>query len=184
MTVMNDDAMFETFDGTPHALRMTPAIVVGMDASDTSRAALRWAAEQCQLTGLPLRVVHAWQMPALGAVPGRASEYSQTFASDARARATRWVLDTLDSRAADIRWTLEIIEGAAGAVLVARSRSASLLVLGTREHTGLRRAVLGSVSHYCLSHAVPPVVAVPASDDAGELLGSRDEVFASPGPLL
>jgi nucleotide-binding universal stress UspA family protein len=36
-----------------------------------------------------------------------------------------------------------------------------VLVVGTREHTGLRRAVAGSVSHYCLSHAGVPVVAVP-----------------------
>ena len=34
--------------------------------------------------------------------------------------------------------------------------------MGTREHAGLRRLLSGSVSHYCLSHAVCPVVAVPA----------------------
>ena len=84
-------------------------------------------------------------------------------ASDARAVATRWVLDTLGGAAAEIRWTLDIVEGAPGPALVARAAGATLLVLGTREHTGLRRAVLGSVSHYCLSHAASPVVAVPAA---------------------
>jgi nucleotide-binding universal stress UspA family protein len=39
-------------------------------------------------------------------------------------------------------------------------------VVGTQEHTGLRRAVAGSVSHYCLSHADVPVVAVPAAGAA------------------
>ena len=58
-------------------------------------------------------------------------------------------------------------------------------MLGTREHTGLRRAVVGSVSHYCLSHAVPPVVAVPADVEptAAAASGHRGGM-AAPPPLL
>ena len=61
-------------------------------------------------------------------------------------------------------WMLTFAEGNAGEVLVRLGENADveLLVVGTQEHTGLRRAVLGSVSHYCLSHAGCPVVAVPA----------------------
>jgi nucleotide-binding universal stress UspA family protein len=55
---------------------------------------------------------------------------------------------------------LDVVEGPAGPVLVERARRAALLVVGTREHVGLRRLVAGSVSHYCLSHAECPVVAV------------------------
>jgi nucleotide-binding universal stress UspA family protein len=36
------------------------------------------------------------------------------------------------------------------------------LVVGTRDHVGLGRLFAGSISHYCLSHASCPVVAVPA----------------------
>ena len=43
-----------------------------------------------------------------------------------------------------------------------RSKDAKLVVVGTREHVGLDRLLAGSVSHYCLSHAACPVVAVPA----------------------
>jgi hypothetical protein len=57
-------------------------------------------------------------------------------------------------------------------------------VLGTREHTGLRRAVVGSVSHYCLSHAVPPVVAVPADLEPTAAAGSGHGGMTAPPPLL
>ena len=34
-------------------------------------------------------------------------------------------------------------------------------MIGTQEHTGLGRLLVGSVSHYCLAHACCPLVAVP-----------------------
>jgi nucleotide-binding universal stress UspA family protein len=58
-------------------------------------------------------------------------------------------------------WVLQFASGDTGPVLVRQSEDARLLVLGTREHVGLGRLVSGSVGHYCLSHAVCPVVAVP-----------------------
>jgi nucleotide-binding universal stress UspA family protein len=71
-------------------------------------------------------------------------------------------VDTLGS-STDLRWTLEVIQGAPGPVLATRSARARLLVLGAGKHTGPRGVVLGSVSHYCMCHALPPVVAVPAT---------------------
>lgn len=161
-------------------------ITVGLDEGPASAAALRWAAEHSRSTGLPLRVVHAWQLSALGAaaVSSGAGDYLQAATEDARARATRWVLDALGGDSAEIRWTLDIVEGPPGPALVDRSRHAKALVLGTREHTGLRRAVVGSVSHYCLSHADAAVVAVPAEGDRQPPAGSGRGMMASPGPLL
>jgi nucleotide-binding universal stress UspA family protein len=158
-------------------------IVVGLDDSASAAAALRWAAEQSRSTGLPLRVVHAWQMTALDASTGSADLW-EAAGADARARATRWVLDTLGGGAAEVRWSLDIGEGSPESVLVARSREARLLVLGTREHRGLRRAILGSVSHHCLTHADPPVVAVPAPREAQPAEAVERGVLVTPGPLL
>jgi nucleotide-binding universal stress UspA family protein len=62
-------------------------------------------------------------------------------------------------------WQLKFISGHAGLGLAAESFGAALLVVGTREHVGIGRLVCGSVSHYCLSHAQCPVVAVPAERD-------------------
>jgi len=137
-------------------------IVVGLDGSRSAAAALQWAAEQSRVSGCPLRVVHAWRMRAIE-VTAATAEFWETAQSDARAQATRWVLDTLGGHSAEVRWSLDIVEGPPGPVLVGRSRGAALLVLGTRESTGLKRVVLGSVSHYCLSHAEVPVVAVPTA---------------------
>jgi nucleotide-binding universal stress UspA family protein len=159
-------------------------ILVGLDDGPAAAAALRWAAAHSRITGLPLRAVWAWQRTALdlAAVSG---DFAETAGADARARATRRVLDTLGD-AEDVRWSLDIVEGSPGPVLVDRAQNAGLLVLGTGEHTGLRRAVLGSVSHYCLSHATTPVVAVPAPREPREADERRAHpaLVAGPGPLL
>ena len=162
-----------------------PEIVVGIDDSAASVAALRWAVEHSRSTGLPLRLVHTWQLSATAsaAVVSGAGEYLEAAAADARARATRWVLDTLGRDAAEVHWTLEVYEASAGPHLVMRGHGARLLVVGTHEHTGIRRAVSGSVSHYVLSHADLPVVAVPAP--ASEHVLPRDDRAAMvAGPLL
>jgi len=157
-------------------------VVVGIDESPASAAALRWAADHSRAIGLPLRLVRTWQMSALesAVVTAGAAEYLEAEAADARARATRWVLDTLGGDAAQVRWTLEVREGEAGRQLVAGSRNAELVVVGTREHTGLRRGVSGSVSHYVLSHADVPVVAVPAPVAHPIQAGGRDAMTIGP----
>ena len=159
-----------------------PEVVVGIDESPASAAALRWAADHSRATGLPLRLVRTWQISATAsaAVTSGAGQYLEAAAADARARATRWVLDTLGGDAAQVRWTLEVHEGGAGPVLVAVSRGARLVVVGTHEHTGLRRAVSGSVSHYVLSHADGPVVAVPAPVEQPLDDGVRDAMVIGP----
>ena len=145
--------------------RSSPAeIVVGVDESLASAAALRWAVAHAKERGVPLRLVHAWELSAVEAeaVAAGAGAYLEAAAADARARATQWILATLGGGGAEVRWTLEVHEGAAGPVLAAAAHDARLVVVGTHEHTGLRRAISGSVSHYLLSHADVPVVAVPA----------------------
>jgi nucleotide-binding universal stress UspA family protein len=157
-------------------------IVVGLDDGPAAAAALRWAAEQAKVTGRPLRVVHAWQLSSFEQAAG-STQYAETALANARARATRWVMDALGADASEIHWSLDIVEGGPGPALVERSRDAHLLALGTHEHTGLRRTILGSVSHYCLSHAVTPVVAVPRPKEVPH----REEAASgmlSVGPLL
>jgi nucleotide-binding universal stress UspA family protein len=159
-------------------------VVVGIDDSPESAAALRWAAEQSKVSGAPLRLVHTWQISATAsaAVISGGAAYLEAAAADARARATRWVLDTLGGDAAQVHWVLEVHEGGAGPVLVAKAHGARMLVVGTHEHTGLRRAVSGSVSHYALAHADLPVVAVPSARIA--VPAARNGRASPVGPLL
>jgi nucleotide-binding universal stress UspA family protein len=161
-------------------------IVVGLDDGAASAAALRWAAKQSRVTGARLRVVHAWQLTPIEAtqIGTRAAALVEASSADARARTTRRVIDTLGTDAAGLRWQLDIVEGGPGPALVRRSHGARLLVLGTREHTGLQRVVGGSVSHYCLSHADAPIVAVPASPDETPEVPAEGKTLATAGPLL
>jgi nucleotide-binding universal stress UspA family protein len=117
-------------------------IVVGLDDSPSSKAALSWAAEQAIRTHTVLRAVHALDWP-----------YGAAYVAS--------ITKVFDDIAPRPDWLLQFAKGEPGAVLVRQSGDAQLLVVGTREHVGLGRLLVGSISHYCLSHAVCPVVAVP-----------------------
>src|SRR5690349_19888048 len=100
----NEEAAGRTGDRRPGRAE----IVVGIDDSAASAAALRWAVTHAQATGLPLRLVHTWQLSATAtaALASGAGEYFEAASADARALATRWVLDTLGGGAATARWSL------------------------------------------------------------------------------
>lgn len=144
-------------------LRRKHEVVVGVDESPAAAAALTWAAAHAVGNGRPLRVVHAWTTSTRAAAGTARFHHREAASADARARITRVVLATLGESTPQLRWTLDVQPGHPGPVLVERSQGALVLVVGTQEHIGLRRAVSGSVSHYCLSHAEVPVVAVPAA---------------------
>jgi nucleotide-binding universal stress UspA family protein len=108
--------------------------------------------------------------------------FREATEQEALGRAMTWVETALGTP--DAPGTVEIIEGPAAAVLVARSRGAALLVVGTQAHSGLRRLITGSVSHFCLSHATCPVVAVPAPALVRPFPPPRQEPSSIPGPLL
>jgi nucleotide-binding universal stress UspA family protein len=138
----------------------TKDIIVGLAEDASSTAALRWAVQQATLTGAHLRVVHVWDATMAEAFASTAT-VREAQKQDARARASRTVNEVLDEMCVGTTWTLDIVEGTPGPVLVDRSRSTDLLVLGTQEHLGVRREVTRSISHYVLSHAHCAVVAVP-----------------------
>jgi nucleotide-binding universal stress UspA family protein len=140
--------------------QVAQTIVVGLDASASSAAALRWAAQRAHELNSSLRIVHAWQLsPEESLVAG--ATLRQVRAADERAKATRWAVDALGVEAHQPRRKLEVLEGAPGRVLVEAAEDADLLVVGTQEHADLRRLTNGSVSHYCVTHSARPVVAVP-----------------------
>jgi nucleotide-binding universal stress UspA family protein len=58
----------------------------------------------------------------------------------------------------DVQVCPRVVEGRAGQVLVDAAEGADLLVLGSRGHSGLAEAMLGSVGQYCVHHAHCPVL--------------------------
>lgn len=141
---------------------MGTRIVVGVDESPAGAAALRWAAREADLRGAQLQIVHVWQVDVSLAMTAAEVPWL-AYESDARSNAARWVDETIGTETADgTPRRIDVIQGAPGPTLVEAARDADMLVLGTHVHTGLSRALFGSVSHYALTHAHGVVVAVPA----------------------
>ena len=147
----------------------TPArIVVGLDDTSQSEAALAFAVDEARRTGDAVHVVTAWAVrpPALED-PAKLDRGVVETSEDLRARAERAQQRALADVDTDgVSLTREFVEGAAGRVLVEQSRAARLLVVGSRALGPLRAALLGSVSRYVAQHAACPVVVVPARVDS------------------
>ncbi len=135
-----------------------PKIVVGVDGSDQSMAAVRWASTEAQLRGASLELVSAWSIPqiAAGSVTQDVVDALEASAKDAVSRAQAEV----GTLAPDVKVVAEVAEGHPAEILVHRARDAELLVVGARGLGGLKALLLGSVSQECGQHSVVPVVIV------------------------
>ena len=143
-----------------------PRIVAGVDGSDSSLSALRWAIRQAGLTGAAVDAVAAWRYPAAGYgyVPVGSEE---DF--DFEAITEKVLADAIGSTlepGSDVRVHSHVIEGIAAQVLIDASQGAELLVLGSRGHGGFTEALLGSVSQHCVHYARCPVVVIRDQDQA------------------
>ncbi len=152
-------------------------IVVGVDGSTGSDAALRWALNEARLRGTKLRVVHVYQPPQLplagvGAAGGVGvpvfAENADEFRRAAEAEAINLIGEGLRRTGGDSLRDLEIeraaLEGPAAQTLVESARDEELLVLGSRGRGGFLGLLLGSVSQQCTQHSPCPVVILPPPD--------------------
>ncbi len=141
-------------------------IVAGVDGSDSSLSALRWAIRQAGLTGAAVDAVAAWHYPvsSYGYVPvGDEADYDfQKITEKVLADA---ISSTLEP-GSDVRVRSHVIEGNAARVLIDASDGAELLVVGSRGHGGFTEALLGSVSQHCVHYAHCPVVVIRGQDQA------------------
>jgi nucleotide-binding universal stress UspA family protein len=141
-------------------------IVVGVDGSPGSQAAVEFGAGEAAAHGATLRLVSAWEVPAtVLSSSGATSEIYLSFEDEAR----RMVADAA-ARAKELEPAVsveeQVVEGYAGNVLIDEAQSADLVVIGRRGRGALAELLLGSVSHQVVDHAKCPVVIVPpASSD-------------------
>lgn len=136
-------------------------IVVGVDGSPAARSALRWALEQAKATGAEVEAVYAWKYPiSFGApvplLPGVDIAAEAGTALDAAIAAA--------AGDADVAVTRLVVLGDPAAVLLEHAAGADLLVVGEHGRDEVARAMLGSVSQYCVHHAPCPVVVVRVAD--------------------
>jgi nucleotide-binding universal stress UspA family protein len=130
--------------------------VVGVDGSDTSTAALEWAAALASRIGASVEAVTTWQWPTVVG-PAIAFPIDYDPAGDARGMLASLV-DPVAVRYPGVSVTARIVEGHPAETLVAASRHADLLVVGSRGHGAFSGLLLGSVSQHCATHAVSPVL--------------------------
>ncbi|GAA0529203.1 universal stress protein [Saccharopolyspora subtropica] len=134
-------------------------IVVGVDGSESSRNALRWALQQAALTGAVVHAVCAWEFPAFYSWEG-----GPLPPDDFEESARRSLDDAVDEveRETGPPAPIErhLTHGHAAQALLDAAADADLLVVGSRGHGSFYGALLGSVSQRCAVHAQCPVVIV------------------------
>jgi nucleotide-binding universal stress UspA family protein len=125
-------------------------IVVGIDGSDRSVAALRWAVEEARLRDGEIIAICAWEFPhALNPVTMFTVE-AEPFRMDAESALERAIAA---ADPGDVPVTRQVVEGLAASLLVEASNDADLLVVGSRGRGGFGGLLLGSVSQHVTSHA-------------------------------
>jgi nucleotide-binding universal stress UspA family protein len=135
-------------------------IVVGIDGSPSSMAALAWAFDEACRRGATLHVVHAWALPAFDGMLGYPLDVG------AIESAARQVLETsittLPSRPDGADITSTLVRGLAAPAVLEAAEGAELVVVGSHGRGPFSELLLGSVSHEVVNHAKCPVVVVRA----------------------
>ena len=135
-------------------------VVVGVDGSDPSVAALSWASRYGAATGATVRAVRVWHYPtSAGLPPGKTPEPVENEVEGwVRDELTQAVTKANPDSSAQVE--SKIIYGHPAEALIDESRGESLLVLGHRGHGGFAEALTGSIVIHCVNHAACPVVVV------------------------
>ena len=139
-------------------------IVVGVDGSDESRAALTWAVEEGRLRQAAVLAIHAWELPVVptptGLVPPTVDLASDLtgLRAGAEGLVETMVRDVAAGSDVDVRPLA--VEGRPANVLLdaAEENNAQMIVVGSRGHGGFVALLIGSVSEQVARHATCPVV--------------------------
>ena len=137
-------------------------VVVGVDGSEGSARALRWAFEEARRRGARLQAVFAWSY--LDQPEGR---FDAAYGEDDAGRQLDEALDAVAGDFDDVDVERVVVCDLAARALLDASRDADLLVVGSRGVGGFKGLLLGSVGQQVVQHAPCPVVVVPGDERAG-----------------
>lgn len=150
-------------------------IVVGVDGSDHGQCALVWAAREARRRRRPLHIVTAYSVPIFAAsgLDGGYATVDDSVIREGAEAVAKQALDKISTYEIDV--TASVENGDASGVLLEMSRTAELLVFGTRGRGGFVGRLLGSVSSALPAHAKCPTVTVPliCADRLGETTEDR-----------
>jgi nucleotide-binding universal stress UspA family protein len=133
-------------------------VVVGIDGTPTSEAALAFAVAEAVERRVPLMAVHAWQDLVFDTAVAPRIDWKAVETEERATLAERLAGWTEKHPDLDVRRVV-VCDGPAHA-LVQRSHGARLVVVGSRGRGGIAGLLLGSVSQAVLHHADCPVVIV------------------------
>jgi nucleotide-binding universal stress UspA family protein len=142
-------------------------IVVGVDGSEVSLVALRWALRYARRSDGVVHVFHSvWEAPVAG--PSLHFGHREQGERPGELEGGAALVDRLLGEAGDlaegVRVHRDLVAEPPAAALVERSHEADLIVVGTRGLGGVREVLLGSVSRQVVHGARCPVVVVPPPD--------------------
>ncbi|WP_433088271.1 universal stress protein [Dactylosporangium sp. CA-052675] len=123
-------------------------VIVGVDGSPAAFGAVRWAADEAMRLGRSLRVVHALEVYG----PYEDVSDERDLAHDAATEIRRWQ--------PGLEVTVGTWHGEPARVLVEQSRTAGLVVVGSRGSGGFHSLLVGSVGLHLAAHAHCPVLVV------------------------
>ncbi|NUT92886.1 MAG: universal stress protein [Saccharothrix sp.] len=145
---------------------MTAPVVVGVDGSASALAAVAWAAREARRRRVPLKLVHAYLVPARGypEIVLTGHEVRQALEDQGR----RWLVEAEAAAraAADVEVEVALEHSGAAGAMVWESERARLVVLGSRGLGGFTGLVVGSVAVAVAAHGKCPVVVVRGGDHA------------------
>jgi nucleotide-binding universal stress UspA family protein len=147
------------------------AVVVGHDGSKFADRAVRIALSWADRAGLPVRVLRSWSLtsaPRPESMKGGYVPPLSEFADAVRRDLEADVAPLLAERP-DVTVTFETPHQQAAQALIAASRDAALLVVGTRGRGGFKGLLLGSVTEQCVRHAECPVLIARGRHGAEDL---------------
>ncbi len=136
-------------------------IVVGVDGSEGSLTALRWAHQEAKLRSDELDVVLVWTYPYRGRRTGTsepADDMELEAAQALEAAMERFRAELGDDHGVAVH--ARLVEGGPAEALLDAADGADLLVVGSRGHGGFTSLLLGSVSHQVAHHARCPVAII------------------------
>lgn len=133
-------------------------IVVGIDGSAGSQAALAWAAAEARLRGATLEAIRVWSWPIPYVGPGMAG-LDPKLLEEGEQGILDEALSAVDLEGVTVEPVL--VEGPAAQRLLEQAKGADLLVVGSRGRGGFKGLLLGSVSQQVVNHARGPVVVIP-----------------------
>lgn len=139
-------------------------VVVGVDGSEASKQALRWAVRYARMAGVSVRAVTAWHYPASFGWGPTPAIPEMDLEGDAR-QALKATVEQVVGAGEPVTIQTQVVEGPPALMLLRAAESADLLVIGSRGHGAFAGMLLGSVSQHCVHHATCPVVVIRDATD-------------------